>query len=655
MAIIRLVLKRPVANARREPVFVPASATLSRTYFPTRGVFYSLALHAVGFTLLNLFAYFPIAPPPEAERPREQIVMIDLNDPLALMYFPLEPEDEAPAPPGKKAEPQREEPSGTPAATTRGFSYPGPQLIVSDVPEPTNEFQTILQPDIENPPVLPPPVAVPNIVQLAEVNIPPPMEEPPEEPAVEEEAPQPQEPEPEPKPEPKPVEPPKPEPQPVAPPKVPEPKPEPEPEAAPKPEPEPPKPAPKPVEIPKPEPKPEPKPAPKPEPPKPPEPAPRPVETPKPKPDVKPVVAKPEPKPVERPKPATPKVEPKRVETAPAENRPDAAAPAADAPPGKADPGAGPDTPGAVRDILALSPMPAAPDKAASIPVGEARGQFVISPEPNLNSSEAGPGLSEGSPAAKIGVGKAPGGAARVVSPKVEPGAAKGPAVSGGPGSGSSAGGGTGAAGGGNGPGAGKGPAGKMKPFAGITIMGGDYQPGPDPDVPPVQKARRPLQTAYGLSVISTEDSGGGLPFYGVFEGEQIYTVYLDMREVETEEDPSWILEFAAIRNSNPAPSAVVNLSRKKQGLVLPFPKTKEKPALPVDVVRKHLGKMIVVYAIVNLEGKMEQITIKDSPDPLLNEPVISALSKWVFRPAQLEGAPAAAKLLMGIPLWLPR
>lgn len=193
MAIIRLVLKRPVANARREPVFVPASATLSRTYFPTRGVFYSLALHAVGFTLLNLFAYFPIAPPPEAERPREQIVMIDLNDPLALMYFPLEPEDEAPAPPGKKAEPQREEPSGTPAATTRGFSYPGPQLIVSDVPEPTNEFQTILQPDIENPPVLPPPVAVPNIVQLAEVNIPPPMEEPPEEPAVEEEAPQPQE------------------------------------------------------------------------------------------------------------------------------------------------------------------------------------------------------------------------------------------------------------------------------------------------------------------------------------------------------------------------------------------------------------------------------------------------------------------------------
>jgi len=454
------------------------------------------------------------------------------------------------------------------------------------------------------------------------------------------------------------------------------PKPEPKPE--PKVEPEPPKPKepePKPVEIPKPAPKPEPKLEPKPEPPKPepkvepkPEPAPK-AEAKPPEPAPKPAESKPEPKPVEAPKqvPAA-KMEPKQAETAPAKT--ESAAPAAAKTAEKpketttGEP-AGSPTPGATRDLLALSPMPAPPDQAAKIPAGEARGRFVISPEPNLNGTDTGPGLKEGTPSPKIGVGKAPDGAARVVSPTVEPDAAKGREASGGTGSGSpggaggaktARGGGTGAGSGtGNGSGAGAGPGAGKKPFAGITIMGGDYQPGSDPEAPPVIKARRPLQTAYGLSVISTEDSGGGLPFYGVFQGEQIYTVYLDMREVETDEDPSWILEFAAIRESEPAPSAVVDLSRKKQGLILPFPASKEKPEFPAELVRKFPGRMIIIYAIVNTQGRMEQISIKECPDPQLNEPLLKALAKWVFRPAQLEGAAVAAKLLMGIPLWIPR
>ena len=84
MPIIRLVLQGPGA-ARKERPFVPSSAVLSRTYFPARGVFYSLLIHGIAFTILYFFASFPIGPPPKEARPNEQIVMIDLNDPASIM------------------------------------------------------------------------------------------------------------------------------------------------------------------------------------------------------------------------------------------------------------------------------------------------------------------------------------------------------------------------------------------------------------------------------------------------------------------------------------------------------------------------------------------------------------------------------------------
>ncbi len=455
------------------------------------------------------------------------------------------------------------------------------------------------------------------------------------------------------------------------------PKPEPKPEVVPKPEPKPPEPAPKPAELPKPEPK--PTVTPKPEP-KLPEPAPKPVETPKP---VEP--PKPEPKTVEPPKPAPavaaaakpepqlPKPEAKTATPSPksapttvsATNNAEASASAAQKttePPKESIEFSV--TPGAPLDLITLSPMPATPSQTASVPIGEARGRFVISPDPNLNGSDAEPGFKTGTPSPKVGIGNTTGAPARKgAAPKGEPAAsAKAGSISG-PASaktaaGTTAGGGfarTAGAGSGTATTAGNssGSAPAKKPFAGITIVGGNYEPGSDADMPPVTRAVRPLQTAYGLNIISTEDSGGGLPFFGVFSHEQIYTVYLDMRTVEADPDPSWTFEFALIQDSSSSP-AVRDLSRSQQGLVLPFPSAKEKPAWPAGLVHKYAGKMIIVYGLINTEGKMEQISVKDSPDPLLNEPVVRALGKWIFRPAQSEGQPVPAKALFGIPLWAP-
>ena len=60
-----------------------------------------------------------------------------------------------------------------------------------------------------------------------------------------------------------------------------------------------------------------------------------------------------------------------------------------------------------------------------------------------------------------------------------------------------------------------------------------------------------------------------------------------------------------------------------------------------------------MVYAIINTEGKLERMSVKQSPDARLSEPLLEALSKWVFQPAQLDGQPVATKVLLGIPLAL--
>jgi hypothetical protein len=537
---------------------------------------------------------------------------------------------------------------GPPAASApgkKGLSYPGPQRILSDFLKPTNRSQTLLQPALANPPVLPPPLSLPNIVQMADAG--PAPKKKPYVPVVKTpEVIKPAQP-PEPAPPaatlamPAPVD----EPKMIQPASIPKVGPLPEikyPESTPSlkpPEQVTPSPAPEDAKV-----------SP------PPEPPPMPPE---------PISIDPPAKVLDEP------AEVPRREFSPLPTR-------------------GND----VHNLLALSPMPTVRQQPFEVPVGEARGRFAISPEANLATSETEPGPQLETSASAIGVGihtasatgngdtggggteagtgagtgsGSGGGTGSGVGSG--PGSGPGPGVGSGSGrgsgsgpgsiagSGSGTGMGTGSGRGsgtgtGTGTGAGAGPG--KGPFAGISIIGGVADTGaaaaasPAPRTPP----KRPLQSAYGITIISTENSGGGLPPFGVFAREQVYTVYLDMRRDETDSSPSWTLEFAVPQG---APGQIdVGVGSSQQGLVLPFPVTKDPPVLPAELVRKYVRRMMIVYSVVNIEGKLEQISVKESPDVLLNDPVVTALSKWTFRPARLHGDPVPAKVLMGIPLWVP-
>jgi hypothetical protein len=154
--------------------------------------------------------------------------------------------------------------------------------------------------------------------------------------------------------------------------------------------------------------------------------------------------------------------------------------------------------------------------------------------------------------------------------------------------------------------------------------------------------------------IVATGSSGGGLADFGVFFGEQVYTVYIDMRQTTDDPAPSWVMQYALLHEAAAQASAAGKSGQNQQGLVPPFPVVKESPQLPTGLVFRYLHRMMVVYAIINAEGKIERVHVLQTPNIELKKPLLEALGKWVFRPAELNGEAVSVKALLGIPLSLP-
>jgi hypothetical protein len=299
------------------------------------------------------------------------------------------------------------------------------------------------------------------------------------------------------------------------------------------------------------------------------------------------------------------------------------------------------DTVGSDRqNLLSISPLPAPPGVA--IPPAEARGRFAISPEPNLAASGA-PGVkTDELPKPAVGVGK------KADNTGTAPSGSGGGSLKGtadkGNGSGTA---GTKAGTGSSKDGASANTPAK-NPFGGITVQGGRVEgTGMVSAVPPSKStltlgpsAPAAGSTAYGMTVVANAGTGGGLPDLGVFAHEQVYTVYLDMKTKAGTPAPSWTLQYALI----PA-------SSNEAGVLPPFPITKAPPAFPSEFVQKYVRRMVIVFAIIDAKGKLQQVVVKDTPNEDLNPFVLAALSKWTFRPAEANGKAAPVKVLLGIPL----
>jgi hypothetical protein len=590
----------------------PTFATFKFGYLPGRGLLYSIIAHEIVLFALFLFVHYGLV----TLRSQKLIVQMSSND--HAIYLPEigGGKEGEKSPGGGPSEPK--EASAAPAHASKGFAYPARQAILSDPPNPTNAFQTLQRPLLVHPMPLNKLVPLPNIVQMAETRLPSDLLAP--KPAMPQFHPVPQamrvkrdskthreaqwkvpvnEP-----------------PQLVAKtemPKLP---------AAEQPLPESPKVQPQPKHE-----------------------------------EEQRQVEKPSPNPIKET--AEKRAEKSMKEVAP----PTPAQVARMEMHGKAP-----------EPLLALSPMPLPPGTNAKVPNAEARGRFALAPGGTLNPNSLTPGKMNVPLSTSPGMGQdksQSANAAAAVASNIGNGMGHSATANGGSGnstdargsgsagsglgasntSGDGSGGtgagkgrgatGTGAgasSGRGLGTGAGGGSGSGSGAFQGITIQGGE-QGGGDPPAFTIAQ-----QHPYGMTVVSTASSGGGLGDYGVFNNERVFTVYLPMKRSPEAEDPTWTVQYSLLKSDGV--EAVGD-----QPVLAPQPAMREWPQLPADLERKYAQREVVLYAIVDKEGKISHVSVKQTPDPRVSEPIVDALMKWVFRPAQLNNQPVAVKVLLGIPL----
>jgi hypothetical protein len=597
---------------------VPTFSTFKFGYVPARGLLYSSIGHELA--LLGLFLAFTYGIPAF----KGQKLVPPQNSQDHLVYLPEVGggSEGQKSPSSSQSVPQPD--SAAPARASKGFAYPGKQAILSDPPNPTNAFQTVQRPLLVHPEPIRKLVPLPNIVQMAETRLPgdiiapkaakPKLSETPKPIRVKQDslthrdakfnvptndAPQltaknemPKLPAAE-------------EPLPEAPKVLPDPKKE----------------------------------------------------------DQLREVEKPSPKPIKVT--AEKRAEQPQKEVSP----PSQAQIARLQMHGKAK-----------EPLLSLSPMPLPPGTNAKVPDGEARGKFALAPGGTLNPNTLNPGKAKGEPSTNPGTGQegaqapnaatennsnpghgeghssTPGGNGQTTMAKAGsigsaggPNGTNNPLANGTGGTGNGKGRGTegkgagksnGGRGTGTGSGAGSGSG--TGSFPGITIQGGeDTATTANNDDPGFTIEP---QAAYGMTVISTASSGGGLEDFGVFADQRIFTVYIPMKRSPEEADPTWTLQYGLMNDDSMSAS-------DDQQVLAPSPVMRQWPQVPAELQKKYAERQVVIYAIVDKEGKVSQVAVKKTPDRRVSDPIAQALSKWVFRPAQVNGQPTAVKILIGIPL----
>ena len=184
-------------------------------------------------------------------------------------------------------------------------------------------------------------------------------------------------------------------------------------------------------------------------------------------------------------------------------------------------------------------------------------------------------------------------------------------------------------------------------PFPAIMIQGGSSGGSRSLAGTPGAMASQ-AQTKYEITIVASGASGGGFKDFGVFRDEASYTVYLDMADAGMS-GSTWTLQYALYvhpgRNSSaPAEHA--------HGLVVPpYATLKSLPRFSNEAAGRGRGGTIIVFGVINPQGRFEDLQIMQSPDAILNPFLLDALSRWTFRPAEVDGTQVPVKILLGVPV----
>lgn len=68
---------------------------------------------------------------------------------------------------------------------------------------------------------------------------------------------------------------------------------------------------------------------------------------------------------------------------------------------------------------------------------------------------------------------------------------------------------------------------------------------------------------------------------------------------------------------------------------------TKVDPQYPTKAKKKHIQGIVRLSGIITADGRVDKLSVTDSPDQLLSDAAIEAVRQWTYKPYMFRGEPA--------------
>jgi periplasmic protein TonB len=78
-----------------------------------------------------------------------------------------------------------------------------------------------------------------------------------------------------------------------------------------------------------------------------------------------------------------------------------------------------------------------------------------------------------------------------------------------------------------------------------------------------------------------------------------------------------------------------------------PVPVRTVPPEYPFELRRSGQSGVVTVRCTINERGEVVETVVVKSSDPAFEKPAVSALQRWKFKPATLDGKPVTTKALI--------
>ncbi len=150
-----------------------------------------------------------------------------------------------------------------------------------------------------------------------------------------------------------------------------------------------------------------------------------------------------------------------------------------------------------------------------------------------------------------------------------------------------------------------------------------------------------------GVIIVQESGHDGGLEGAEMLSGRPVYTVYLDVPG-----SPSrWMMQYCL------PDSRSRSFEAPAEGVIRILPRRRIEPPYPVQKASVSFAaperrvKRLVLYAMVNQRGEVENIKLVRGAGGEADHAAIAALQRWSFRPALQGEEPVTVEALFGIPM----